>query len=233
MATRTDSVAVDGGSFDLHVWVPERGYGPGLLLIQEIFGVGTYIRGVGADLAAKGYVVAAPDLFWRLQPGWAPENDEDGLRRSAGMLSRFDAVQGVADAAAALEHLTSLPEVSGGVGALGFCLGGSVAYSLAAHTKLAVLVSFYGSTVPGSLDQMDAIECPAQFHFGGSDPYIPRDQVAAVERAVADHPDMEIQVQEDGGHAFHNRESPIFYQPGPADRAWRLTEEFLARRFPA
>jgi carboxymethylenebutenolidase len=149
------------------------------------------------------------------------------------MLSRFDATQGVADAATALDHLTGLPEVSGGVGALGFCLGGSVAYSLAARAKLAVLVSFYGSTVPGSLDQMDAIECPAQFHFGGSDPYIPRDQVAAVERAVAGHPDMEIHVQEDGGHAFHNRESPLFYQPEPATRAWRLTEDFLARRFPA
>jgi carboxymethylenebutenolidase len=233
MVTRTDSVTVDDGGFDLTVWLPERGHGPGLLLIQEIFGVGSYIRAVGEDLAGLGYVVGAPDVFWRLQPGWQADHDEDGLKRSVGMMSQFDAEAGVADLTAALDHLADLPEVTGGVGALGFCLGGSLAYALAARAKPSVLVSFYGSQVPGSLDLMEAIGCPAQFHFGGSDPYIPREQVAAVERAVADRPDMEIHVQEDAGHAFHNREAPMFYQPEPAARAWRLTEDFLARRFPA
>lgn len=231
--TRTDSVAVDDGGFDLSVWLPERGQGPGLLLIQEIFGVGPYIRGVAEDLAGLGYVVGAPDLFWRLQPGWDAGHDEEGLKQSMGLMSRFDAEQGVADVTAALDHMTDLPEVTGGVGTIGFCLGGSMAYALAARAKPAVLISFYGSTVPGSLDLMDSVGCPAQFHFGGSDPYIPRDQVAAVERAVADRPDMEIHVQEDAGHAFHNRVAPMFYQPAPAARAWRLTEDFLARRFPA
>jgi carboxymethylenebutenolidase len=229
MATRTESVAVEDGAFDLFVWLPERGRGPGLLLIQEIFGVGEYIRGVAADLAALGYVVAAPDLFWRLRPGWAPDNDEEGLKQSVELVSHFDAQRGVADLEAALGRLTGRPEVSGGTGALGFCLGGSLAYALAARSKLAALVSFYGSQVPGSLDLIDAVSCPAQFHFGGSDPYIPRDQVAAVEHAVAGKPDMEIHVQEEAGHAFHNREAPLFYQPEPAARAWRLTEEFLAR----
>jgi carboxymethylenebutenolidase len=233
MAARTDSVAVDGSRFDLTLWLPERGHGPGLLLIQEIFGVGPYIRAVGEDLAGLGYVVGAPDLFWRLRPGWEAGHDEDGLKQSMGMVSRFDAEAGVADLTAALDHLAGLPEVTGGVGALGFCLGGSMAFALAAHAKPAAIVSFYGSQVPGSLELMDAIGCPAQFHFGGSDPYIPRDQVAAVERAVADRPDMEIHVQEDAGHAFHNRVAPMFYQPEPAARAWRLTEDFLARRLPA
>jgi carboxymethylenebutenolidase len=107
-----------------------------------------------------------------------------------------------------------------------------MAYALAARTHLDAVVSFYGSQVPGSLDLLDAIDCPVQFHFGGSDPYIPRDQVAAVERAVAGLPNVEIHVQEEAGHAFHNRESPIFSQPVPAARAWRLTEDFLARRLP-
>jgi carboxymethylenebutenolidase len=232
MATRTDSIAVDDGRFDLTVWLPERGQGPGLLLIQEIFGVGPYIHAVAEDLAGLGYVVGAPDLFWRLQPGWDSEHTEEGIKRSMGMVSRFDAEAGVADLAAALDHLTGLPEVAGGVGAIGFCLGGSMAYALAARAKPVALISFYGSNVPGSLELMDAIDCPAQFHFGGSDPYIPREQVAAVERAVADRPHMEIHVQEEAGHAFHNRVAPMFSQPEPAARAWRLTEEFLARHLP-
>src|SRR5919198_6695281 len=228
MATRTDSVAVDDGGFELTVWPPERGQGPGLLLIQEIFGVGPYIRAVAEDLAALGYVVGAPDVFWRLQPGWQADHDEEGLKGSMGLVSRFDAETGVADLTAALDHLAGLPEVTGGVGALGFCLGGSLAYALAARAKPSALVSFYGSQVPGALDLMDAIGCPAQFHFGGSDPYISREQVAAVERAVADRPDMEIHIQEEAGHAFHNRVAPMFYQPEAAARAWGLTEGFLA-----
>ena len=69
MTSRIDRVGTPDGPFDLTVWLPEAGHGPGILLIQEIFGVGEYIRAVAEDLAALGYVVAAPDLFWRLKPG--------------------------------------------------------------------------------------------------------------------------------------------------------------------
>jgi carboxymethylenebutenolidase len=86
--------------------------------------------------------------------------------------------------------------------------------------------------VPGSLDLMDQIRCPALFVFGGSDPYIPRDQVAAVEEAVACHPNAEMCVEEAAGHAFHNRVAPMFYQPEPASRAWQRTEDFLRRHLP-
>jgi carboxymethylenebutenolidase len=231
-AARTESVTVADGSFDLHVWLPGAGRGPGLVLIQEIFGVGAYIRAVAADLAALGYVVAAPDLFWRLQRGWEADHDEEGLKASVGLASRLDADAAVADLTAVHAHLSGRPEATGPIGALGFCLGGSMAYLLAARVELAAAVSFYGSSVPSRLDALDEIGCPVQFHFGGSDPYIPRDQVAAVERAVAERPDMEIHVQEDAGHAFHNRKAPMFYQPEPARRAWELTERFLARHLP-
>lgn len=230
---RTGAVTVPDGTFDLHVWTPDAGRGPGILLVQEIFGVGAYIRSVAEDLAALGYVVAAPDLFWRLEPGWSPGGDEDAVKRSMDVVSRFDSDKGVDDLEASLAELTALPEVTGGVGALGFCLGGWLAYELAARTDgLDAVVSFYGSGVPGRLDLLERIEGPLQFHFGGSDPYIPREQVAQVEKAVEGRDDIEIHVQEDGGHAFHNRESPIFHQPDPARRAWALTETFLARHLP-
>lgn len=232
MSTRIDSVTVPDGRFDLPVWLPESGRGPGVLLIQEIFGVGPYIRAVAADLAALGYVVAAPDLFWRLQPGWDAPHTEEGQKQSMELAGRFDAQAGVADLVAAADQLTGMPEVSGGIGALGFCFGGTMAFLLAAQTKLSALVSFYGTGVPDSTGLLGDITCPVQFHFGGSDPYIPRDRVAAVEQAVAGLPNVEIHVEEEGGHAFHNRMSPIFHQPEPAARAWRLTEEFLTRNLP-
>ncbi|GAA0567590.1 dienelactone hydrolase family protein [Actinomadura livida] len=224
---RTEKVVVPDGEFSLHVWAPEGG-GLGVLLVQEIFGVGEYMEAVAEDLVALGYVVAAPDMFWRIEPGWAVRHDEEALPQGVSMVSRFDWDKGVDDAAAALAVLKGLPGV-GKVGALGFCFGGTLAYLLAARTGLDALVSFYGSGVPGALDKIDALRGPVQFHFGGADPYIPREDVAKVEQAVDGRDGMEIHVQEDGGHAFHNRKAPMFYQPEPAERAWQLTVDFLGR----
>jgi carboxymethylenebutenolidase len=229
---RVESVETPDGSFDLPVWLPVDRSGPGLLLIQEIYGISDYIREVAEDLAGLGYVVAAPDLFWRLQPGYQAKHDEEGLKRSLEMGSRFDAQQGVADSVAALDHLAALPEVEDGLGIMGFCLGGTIAYFVAGQTEVAAVVSFYGSGVPDNLDVLDRIDAPVLFYFGGSDPYIPREQVAKVEAAAAGKPNAEVHVEEDAGHAFHNRKAPMFHMPGPAARAWQRTEEFLRRHLP-
>lgn len=229
METRVEQVPVQGGSCDLHLWLPEGERGPGVLVIQEIFGISSYIEAVAGDLARLGYVVAAPDLFWRLRPGWRADHDETGLRESLALAQRFDFEQGVADAAAALGHLTRLPEVDGETGIVGFCLGGSIAFVLAARNEAAAVASYYGSAVAANLGLAERIERPLQLQFGGSDPYIPRADVAKIEAAVRDRPGIEIHVEEQAGHAFHNREAPMFYDAEPAARAWRRTEDFLAR----
>jgi carboxymethylenebutenolidase len=230
--SRVESVETPDGPFDLTVWLPEAGTGPGLLLIQEIFGVSDYIREVAGDLAAMGYVVAAPDLFWRLEPGYQAGHDEEGLNRSLEMVSRFDFPQGVTDAHAALRHLAALPEVEDGLGVIGFCFGGTIAYYLAAQADMDVMVSFYGSGISDRTDLLEQIDMPVQFVFGGNDSYIPRDQVAKVEAAAAGKPNVEMHVEEDAGHAFHNRKSAMFHMPEPAARAWQRTEEFLRRHLP-
>ena len=132
MTTRTDQVTVGDGAFDLHVWLPEAGSGPGILLIQEIFGVGPYIRAVGERLAGLGYVVGAPDVFWRIQRNWESGHDEQGLNDSLGMISKFDFAKGIEDCVAALDALRDEPEVTGGVGVMGFCMGGLLTYHVAA-----------------------------------------------------------------------------------------------------
>src|SRR6266567_3485831 len=206
MRSRVEACPVGAGesaTMDLTVWLPAGGSGPGLLLIQEIYGVSDYIRAVAEDLAGLGYVVAAPDLFWRVEPGYQASHDEAGLKESLAVGSRFDAAKGVDDAAAALRHLAALPEVDGGTGIIGFCLGGSIAYLVAARAEvdaaaaaLAAVVSFYGSMLPDNTDAMGQIRSPVQLHFGGSDPYIPREQVARVEAAAAVHPKVEMHVEE-------------------------------------
>jgi carboxymethylenebutenolidase len=220
------------GEFDMTVWKPAAGTGPGLLLIQEIFGVSDYIRAVAEDLAALGYVVGAPDLFWRVKPGHAAAHDEAGLAESFEVSGKFNFELGVADAAAALTQLRELPEVQGGAGVIGFCLGGSIAYFLAITAGPDAVISFYGSAVPDNVAAMEHITVPLQLHFGGSDPYIPREQVAQVEQAAAGRANVEIHVEEDAGHAFHNRKAPMFHLPEPAARAWQRTEEFLQHHLP-
>ncbi|MEV4312828.1 dienelactone hydrolase family protein [Actinocrispum sp. NPDC049592] len=212
----------------MRVWLPENGRGHGVLLLQEIFGVGEYIEAVAADLTSLGYVVGAPDLFWRVQPGWRGEHSKAGMAASMTVASQFDLQTGIADSVLALDHLAGLPEVDR-VGVLGFCLGGTVAFGVAARTKPSAVVSFYGSGVPDMLHLAGEISSPLQLHFGGQDPYIPAEKVAAVAEAVAGRDTVELHIQPDGGHAFHNRVSEMFYQPEPAERAWRLTEEFLRR----
>jgi carboxymethylenebutenolidase len=227
--TRTETVEVDGGSFDLHVWVPASGRGPGVLLLQEIFGVGAYIRAVAERLAELGYVVGAPDVFWRLRPNWAADHDEAGLNASMELVSRFDFPTGVADCVAALERLRSLDEVEGGVGALGFCLGGTLAWFVAAAGNPDVAVSYYGSGVPDGVGEVDRIRCPLQLHFGDADPFIPNEQVDAVRSAVADRDQMELHVHAGAGHAFDNHEADMFHDPAAASAAWALTTDFLAK----
>jgi carboxymethylenebutenolidase len=233
MQRRVEQVPAGDGTFDLTVWVPEAGRGPGLLLIQEIYGVSDYIRAVGEDLAALGYVTAAPDLFWRIRPRYEAAHDDAGLRESLAVGAQFDAARGVDDCLAALGRLGALPEISGGLGVIGFCLGGSLAYLIAAQAPVDAAVSFYGSAVPDHLDLLSQVSAPLLLHFGGSDPYIPRDRVAAVQEAVAGRPGVTLYVEEDAGHAFHNRKAPMFYQPEPAARAWERTVEFLRQHLPA
>lgn len=228
--TRTETVTVDGGSFDLHVWTPDAGSGPGIVLVQEIFGVGDYIRAVAARLARIGYVVAAPDLFWRIQPGWAAAHDEEGMAGSFDIVSKFDMDMGVSDATAALATLRGLPEVRGGSGVLGFCLGGSVGHLMAAEADPDAVVSYYGSGVPGTLDRLADIRCPVLYHFGGKDAFIPADQIQAVVDAVkaSGREDLRVEVQPEAGHAFDNHEAALFHDANAAAAAWAVTETFLA-----
>jgi carboxymethylenebutenolidase len=226
---RTESVPTPDGEFDLSVWLPSAGRGPGVLLLQEIFGVGEYIEAVAEDLTALGYVVAAPDLFWRQRRNWRAGHDAQGMSESMDLAGNFDFGTGVGDIVLSYRHLSALPGVAGGVAVLGFCFGGTLAFLAAAQIQPAAVVSYYGSGVPDQLALAGKITSPLQLQFGGNDPYIPADKIAAVGAAVADMANVEFHVHEGGGHAFHNRMAPGFYQPEPAARAWELTVDFLGR----
>jgi carboxymethylenebutenolidase len=228
---RTESVIIDdAGEMPMHLWLPEAG-GPGILLLQEIFGVGSYIRAVGERLADAGYVVGAPEVFWRFAPGWEADHDEAGLAASFEQAGKLDREQAIADCAVACAHLGGLDEVTGTPGVLGFCLGGTLAFGVAVADDPAVCVSYYGSGVPAMADRLDDVSCPTLFHFGRDDAYIPTVGVEALAEAIGRRPGFVLNV-EAAGHAFDNHDNPMFYDEAAARAAWSKTMAFLAEHLP-
>jgi carboxymethylenebutenolidase len=232
---RTDTISTsDGATYDGWVFVPDRGTGPGILLLQEIFGVGPFVRSKATDLAALGYVVLCPDVFWRTEPGVAHPHDAAGLEAAFGSMTRWsqevDDLTAIGDLLSAFEHLQGLSDVGARPSAvMGYCLGGRLAYEVAVAGQPDAAVCYYGSGIGERLDHAGDITCPILFHYGGADPYIPSSEAEAVERAFAGRDDAEVHVHPGAGHAFENFEAPDFHHADAAAAAWSVTTSFLAR----
>ena len=228
--------AGDGRSFDATIVLPPRGSGPGMVLFQEIFGVNDFLLGKAADLAELGYVVCCPDVFWRVEPGVSLPHDEIGLQRGMSIVGRWmgevpDDTK-VSDVLAVMSQFGADDRVSGGVGVMGYCLGGTLAYLTAVAGDPAVCVSYYGSGIADQLDGAGQIKCPVLFHFGDNDSYIPNEQVEKVKAAFADRPDVTVRVAKGAGHAFENLLAPAFADRVAAAQSWPVTVDFLNKHLP-
>ena len=170
VTSKTVSVtAADGGVFNAYLALPEGGRGPALVLLQEIFGVNRYLREVADRYAEEGYVVIAPDLFWRIQPGIELGYSEAEIKAAFDFFARFDPDQAIKDVADTVRALRAMPECDGKVGAVGFCLGGMLAYLTAARCNIEAAVSYYGVGIEKRLNEVGAVRCPLMLHFGEQD----------------------------------------------------------------
>lgn len=231
-ASQRVTVPTDAGEMPAHLWVPESGTGPGLLLLQEIFGVSSYIQRRGAALAGAGYVVLAPELYWRLDAGPLDESAPGAIEEAMGRAQRLDWQTTVQDAVAGLQHLRGRAEVRGGTGVIGFCFGGGLAFNVAAIEKPDVLVSYYGSAIPGMLDLAPQVTMPSLYHFGLADSYIDRATVEQIRDAVTAGPGtVEFETYEGADHAFDNDDFVLHHAEASA-LAWQRTLGFLARELP-
>lgn len=197
-----DLTAADGERFKSYLSVPESGSGPGILILQEIYGVNATIRAAADLFAAEGYVALAPDLFFRLQPGVELGYEPEAREKAFDLLKRFDVNQGIADIGAALHTLKGRPECSGKVAAVGYCLGGKLAYLSAARLPLDAAVAFYGGGIEQHLNEASNVRCPILFHFGGKDDHIPPAWVEKVKTAFAGREDASVLIYPEAGHGF-------------------------------
>src|SRR5450432_2864645 len=130
-------VSIQGvdGSFGGYLASPASGHGPGVIVIQEIFGVNGVVRQICDAHAARGRFALAPDLFWRLEPGvQITDKTQEEWAKAFDLMQRFDADKGVVDIQASINHLRTVSGVSGKVGTVGYCLGGRLAYLSATRT---------------------------------------------------------------------------------------------------
>jgi len=228
---RTSWTTINGsvGSFDAYLALPPAGRGPGLVLLQEIFGVNQHIRSVAEQYALDGFVVLAPDVFWqqqrRLDIGYTPDDIQRG--RALAMAADRAALQ--RDLADAVKHLHAHPQVQGrGVGAIGYCLGGRLAYLAAATAGVDAAVAYYGGGIQDMLDLAPQIACPIQFHYGALDANIPLSAVDKV-RAAMQGRDAQVHVYDSADHGF-NCWARGSYQAASAALAHGRALQFFAER---
>lgn len=221
--------ATDGGDFGAYVALPEVTPAPGIVMLHEIFGVTDWVTETADLFAGHGYCVAAPEMFWRLEPDFKadhndPEQREQGLRYRG----EIDHDKAVEDIAAVIAHLKSMPECNGKIGVTGFCMGGTLTYLAAARLNPDAAVAYYGTEIHNFLDEGKNISCPTLLHAGDKDGHVPMDLVNEIAAALDRVPDVEIEIY-DAGHAFANTHRPNYFVPDEAQRAHNRTFEVFDR----
>lgn len=233
MGTTLTVTAGDGGTFAAYLAIPpgdmaeKEGAVPGLVLIQEIFGVNAHMRAVADRFAAAGFLAACPDLFWRLEPGVElGDQKQEDWDKAFDLYGRFDAEKGVEDLAAMLNALRHLDPCNGKVGAVGYCLGGKMAYLMAAHTNVDASVGYYGVGIEADLEDARNIVRPLMLHIAEEDQFVPQEAQQKIREGLGGHGQVILHSYPGADHAFA-REGGAHYDADAAALADRRTLDFL------
>jgi carboxymethylenebutenolidase len=227
----------DGTGLEAYVVRPVNSNGQGIVLLQEVFGINASIRDVAHWMADQGYLVAAPDIFWRIEPhvelgpAKAPYfYDKEDTKAAFSYLERLDERYAVDDIAATVRHIKMTSPETRAVHLVGFCLGGKLAILGARDKNVASAISFYGVGIETELGALANARCPMQLHFGGRDRFIPASAVATIEVESRGR-DIEIYIYPDANHGFFSNGRKA-YDPQTADLAWTRVRSLMQRTLP-
>jgi len=213
----------NGGQAHGYLALPESGRGPGVIVIQEWWGLTDHIVDIANRLAREGFVVLAPDLF-----GGRTTHDSDEAGR---LMSELPAAKAATDLAGAVDFLLGHEAVtSTKVGAVGFCMGGGFVLMLAAQQgdRIAAAVPFYG-VGQGVPDEYSGVRAAVQGHYGENDDFYPAAEARKQEEQIRRESGAEVEFfYYPAGHAFHNDENLLgTFDPEAAQLAWQRTVDFL------
>ncbi len=218
----------NSGSFSAYVARPAGGgKSPGLLLIQEIFGVNKNMRDWADAFAAQGYYAVVPDLFWRQEPGvQLTDQSKAEWDKAFALLNGFNVDKGVEDLATTLDWMRAQPECTGKIGTAGFCLGGRLAVLMATRTSIDAAVSYYGVYLSTLVPELGNISKPVLMHVAELDKFAPPEVRATYENAYKAVPSVEWHLYEGQDHAFA-RVGGEHYNAEAAKLANERTSTFL------
>ena len=227
-STRIDIDLPSGERLPAYLARPDgEGATAGVVLLQEIFGINANMRGVADDYAARGVVAIVPDLFWRQEPGvdLDPSNAAD-RDRATELMKGLDQPQAVEDALAAAAYLRKMDGGPARVGAVGYCLGGKLAFLMAARPGVDAAVSYYGVAIQASLDKAHELQAPLLLHIAGEDHLCPPEAQTRIRETFAPISDVTVMDYPGVGHAFARRGGQG-YDAASAERADSATAAFF------
>ncbi|MCA1619972.1 MAG: dienelactone hydrolase family protein [Acidobacteria bacterium] len=211
----------NGGEARGYLSTPERGSGPGVVVIQEWWGLVPHVEDVADRFARDGFVALAPDLY---HGEVARSPDEAGKMMMALNIDRAEK-----DLRGAVEYLLNHEATTGEtVGTVGFCMGGVLSlYAASKNERVGACVVFYGIH-PKAEPDFAALRAPVLGLYAERDQFVPPAAVRALEAKMSEHgKSIETHVYPGADHAFFNDTRPEVYDPDAAADAWRRTIEFF------
>jgi carboxymethylenebutenolidase len=203
MAGQTLEIQTPDGAFSAYVAKPAQTPAPAVVVIQEIFGVNQVMRDICDDYAAQGYLAISPDLFWRIEPGVdITDQSEAEWKKAFELMNAFDPDQGVRDIRAVIDTIRGHADCSGKVGAVGFCLGGLLAFLTATRTDADASVSYYGVGIEQRTGEAERLAHPLMMHIAEEDQFVPKAAQELILGALKNHPQVQIHTYPGRDHAF-------------------------------
>ncbi|MDP3174157.1 MAG: dienelactone hydrolase family protein [Phenylobacterium sp.] len=223
----TITITTEDGAFSAYLARPASTPAPAIIVLQEIFGVNAGLRQICDNLAGEGFLAVCPDLFWRLEPGieLTDQTPED-WKKAFALMNAFDVDQGMVDVAAVVDQVRDLDECSGKVGAVGFCLGGLLAFLTATRTDVDASVAYYGVGIENRTVEIEKLAQPLMMHIAEDDQFVPKEAQAIILQAMKNDQNIEIHTYPGRNHAFA-REGGEHYNEADAKLAAGRTLSFF------
>lgn len=227
MAGKKVTLSNKDGSFGGYLAAPSSGEGPGILVIQEIFGINEFVREICDYHAAKGRFALALDLFWRIEPGVdITDKSEEHWQKAFSLMQAFNVDTGAEDIQSGITYLRGLAGCTGKIGAVGYCLGGQLAYLSATRTDCDASVGYYGVYIQDLLDEAAKITKPLMLHIAEKDQFVPPEAQAKIIDGLKDNPHVTLHSYPEMEHAFA-RTGGQHYDKACAELANTRTETFF------
>jgi carboxymethylenebutenolidase len=224
-----DQITINGpdGAFGAYIARPAGLPAPAVVVLQELFGVNADIRKHCDELAEQGFIAVAPDLFWRQEPGVdLSVTSEPDWQHGLRLYQAYDRDAGAKDVKDTADTAAKMPECTGSIAVLGYCLGALMTFLTAVRYRVDAAVAYHGADTEKYLGELGGLHAPLLMHLAEEDEFIPRSAQAEIKAALATKHNAAVYSYPGQRHAF-SRHNGAHYNAAAAALANGRTREFL------